>query len=82
MHVIMVPLLTSFSLSPPYLAHTYQQTTTEIMEEADQIRNRFPFEPEREEDGSLIIDKVRSAECTHVACDTWDTRLGPYLLYF
>jgi hypothetical protein len=34
------------------------QTSTQAADEAQLIRNRFPFEPEREEDGSLIIDRI------------------------
>ena len=29
-----------------------------MMEESDMIRDRFPFEAEREEDGSLIISNI------------------------
>jgi len=33
-------------------------TQAMMIEESDIIRDRFPFEPEREEDGSLIIGSI------------------------
>ena len=33
-------------------------TQSMMMEESDLIRDRFPFEAEREEDGSLIISHI------------------------
>ena len=33
-------------------------TQAMMVEESDMIRDRFPFEPEREDDGSLIIQNI------------------------
>lgn len=33
-------------------------TQSMMVEESDMIRDKFPFEPEREEDGSLIIQNI------------------------